>query len=75
VLAAGPRAGGTFDLPLDDIHDHLLPFHGLQIEDFVAALREGREPAVTGRDAIRSLELVEAIYASSRTGSAVEVGT
>jgi predicted dehydrogenase len=45
----------------------------MQIQDFVRALRDGREPAVTGRDAIRSLEIVEAIYASSRTGATVEL--
>jgi predicted dehydrogenase len=45
----------------------------MQIEDFVGAIRDGREPAVTGRDAVRSLEIVEAIYASSRTGTTVEL--
>ena len=40
----------------------------MQIEDFVDAVRAGREPAVTGRDAVKSLEIVQAIYESSRTG-------
>ncbi|MET0521147.1 MAG: Gfo/Idh/MocA family oxidoreductase, partial [Jiangellaceae bacterium] len=35
--------------------------------------REDREPAVTGREAVRSLEIIEAIYTSSRTGAAVEL--
>jgi UDP-N-acetyl-2-amino-2-deoxyglucuronate dehydrogenase len=73
AFAAGPRVGATFDLPLAEIHDHLTPYHAMQIEDFVGALRDGREPAVTGRDAIRSLEIVEAIYTSSRTGTTVEL--
>jgi predicted dehydrogenase len=72
-FTSGYAAGGTFDLPLAAIHDHLAPFHARQIEDFVAALRADREPAVTGREAMRSLEIVEAIYASSRTGAAVEL--
>jgi UDP-N-acetyl-2-amino-2-deoxyglucuronate dehydrogenase len=73
AFVAGPRAGGTFDLSLAEIHDRLSPFHAMQIEDFVGAIRDGREPAVTGRDAVRSLEIVEAIYASSRTGATVEL--
>jgi UDP-N-acetyl-2-amino-2-deoxyglucuronate dehydrogenase len=40
---------------------------------FVAALREDREPAVTGLDAVRSLEAVQAIYRSSRTGAEAEI--
>ncbi|MDG4825242.1 Gfo/Idh/MocA family oxidoreductase [Asanoa sp. WMMD1127] len=74
VLDAGPATAAMADLPLGDIHDRLAPYHALQVRDFVAALREDREPAVTGLDAIRSLEVVEAIYRSSRTGEAVEVG-
>jgi UDP-N-acetyl-2-amino-2-deoxyglucuronate dehydrogenase len=66
-------AGRPFDIPLAEIHDHLAPYHALQIADFVAAVREDREPAVTGRDALRSLAIVEAVYESSRTGSAVEL--
>jgi predicted dehydrogenase len=74
-FATGPRVGGTFDLPLAEIHDHLAPYHAMQIADFVAALRDDREPAVTGRDAVRSLEIIEAIYTSSRTGATVELTT
>jgi predicted dehydrogenase len=73
TFASGPRVGGTFDRPLAEIHDHLAPYHAMQIEDFVAALREDREPAVTGRDAVRSLEIIQAIYASSRSGATVEL--
>ena len=67
------RAGGTFDTPLAEIHRHLVPYHAMQIEDFVDAVREGREPAVTGREAVKSLEIVQAIYDSSRTGRSVEL--
>jgi predicted dehydrogenase len=73
VLDAGPATGAMGDLPLAEIHDHLAPYHAMQIEDFVAALRDDREPAVTGLEAVRSLEIVEAVYRSSRTGAAVEV--
>jgi len=67
------RQGGTFDIPLSDIHRNLVPFHAQQIEDFVAAIREDREPAVTGREAVKSLEIVQAIYRSSQAGSPVDL--
>jgi predicted dehydrogenase len=66
------RAGAP-DLPLAEIHDHLAPYHARQIADFLDAVRHDREPSVTGRDAVRSLEIIEAIYASSRTGDAVRL--
>jgi predicted dehydrogenase len=74
LLGAGPATASMGDLPLAEIHDHLASYHAMQIEDFVAALREDREPAVTGLDAVRSLEIVEAIYRSSRTDTVVEIG-
>lgn len=73
AFAFGPRVGTVFDLPLAEIHDHLAPYHAMQIEDFIDALRSGREPAVTGHDAVGSLEIIEAIYTSSRTGATVEL--
>jgi predicted dehydrogenase len=42
-------------------------FHFLQIEDFLQAVIDNRPPAVTGVDARRSLEIILAIYQSSRT--------
>lgn len=35
-----------------------------QIDDFAAAIREGREPFIPGREGRRSLELIEACYAA-----------
>ncbi len=43
-------------------------FHVLQIQDFLHAVIDDRPPAVTGADARRSLEIILAIYESSRTG-------
>jgi UDP-N-acetyl-2-amino-2-deoxyglucuronate dehydrogenase len=71
--AGAYRAGGTFDTPLAEIHRQLAPYHTRQIEDFVAAVREGRQPAVTGQEAVKSLEIVQAIYDSSRIGGSVEL--
>jgi predicted dehydrogenase len=73
VSQTGRVRAGAPDLPLAAVHDHLVPYHAMQIEDFVDAVRHDREPAVTGHDAVRSLEIVEAVYASSRTGTAVEL--
>jgi predicted dehydrogenase len=46
-------------------------FFALQNADFIDAIREGREPAVTGRDGREAVRLIEAIYASGRKGQAV----
>jgi predicted dehydrogenase len=64
---------GAPDLPLAQVHDHLAPYHARQIEDFLDALAGDREPAVTGLDAVRSLQIVEAVYTSSRTGGPVDL--
>jgi predicted dehydrogenase len=67
------RDGIRFDIPLAEIHEHLVPYHAAQIEDFVVAVRTGRDPAVTGREAVKSLEIVQAVYESSRTGAPVHL--
>jgi predicted dehydrogenase len=56
------------DIPLSQINGSLAPFHALQIADFVDAVRTGREPAVTGREAARSLAILTALYASAKSG-------
>ena len=40
---------------------------------FVAAIREGREPAVSAADARRSVALIRAIYRSAKSGQSEEV--
>ena len=47
--------------------------HGRQLEDFVAALREGREPFVNGEEGRKPLEIILAIYESARTGKPVKL--
>ncbi|NEW73687.1 Gfo/Idh/MocA family protein [Streptomyces rhizosphaericus] len=61
------------DPPLSRIHEGLMPFHREQITEFVTAVREGRDPLVTGRDARTALAVVVAIYESSRTGLPVDL--
>lgn len=60
--------GLSADLPLSRINGGLAPFHALQIADFADAVRERREPAVTGREAAKSLAILTALYASARSG-------
>jgi predicted dehydrogenase len=47
--------------------------HRRVFEDFVAALDAGRPPRVDGREGRRSVALIEAMYASSRTGQPVDL--
>ncbi|MGQ9583861.1 MAG: Gfo/Idh/MocA family protein [Anaerolineae bacterium] len=44
-----------------------------QARDFVAAVREGREPWITGEDGLRALEVCLAIYRSAEVGHPVSV--
>jgi predicted dehydrogenase len=47
-------------------------YHALQIEDFVAAIIEGRPPRVTGEDGRNAVEIFEAVYRSQREGRPVK---
>lgn len=45
------------------------------VSDFAAAIRENRQPRVTGEDGLRAVEATLAAYESDRTGKTVEVKT
>jgi UDP-N-acetyl-2-amino-2-deoxyglucuronate dehydrogenase len=47
--------------------------HFLQIQDMAQAVRDDREPVITGEDALPSLAVIQAIYESERTGGPVDV--
>jgi predicted dehydrogenase len=66
-------AGLAPDASLRTINRRLAPFHARQIANFVDAVRTGREPAVTGREAMKSLAIVTAAYASAAAGLPVPV--
>ncbi|PXY36995.1 oxidoreductase [Prauserella flavalba] len=68
-------SGLAADLPLSAINGSLAPFHALQIADFAAAVRDGRDPAVTGREAAKSLAILTALYASAASGRPEPVPT
>ncbi len=48
--------------------------HTRLLEDFVAAIREGRDPLAPGYEGRRSLALVLAVYQAARIGRAVQPG-
>lgn len=56
------------DLPLHEINGALTPYHSLQIADFVRSVQENREPEISGVDALRSMRIMSAMYASMRSG-------
>ena len=43
------------------------------LAEFVVAIREGREPAITGLDGLRALEIVEAAYRSVGSGAPAQI--
>jgi predicted dehydrogenase len=45
------------------------------VSDFAAAIRDGRQPRVTGVDGLRAVEATLAAYESDRTGKIVDVKT
>jgi predicted dehydrogenase len=45
--------------------------HQIQIADLIQAIKEDRDPMVTGEEARRAVEIILAIYESSRTGKQI----
>jgi predicted dehydrogenase len=56
----------------DPLAISLEPFER-QFADFVAAIRDGRRPLVSGAEGYEALEIVDAIYRSCRTGARVSM--
>ena len=46
--------------------------HRVQIEEMVKAIKENREPLVNGEEGRKAIEIISAIYKSSRTGKPVK---
>ncbi len=65
--AAGPAAVGSDPAALD------VASHAAQIADLLAAVEAGRQPAVSAQSAREALEIVCAVYESSRTGRPVKM--
>ncbi|MCU6480432.1 Gfo/Idh/MocA family protein [Arthrobacter sp. A2-55] len=64
-------AGTPPNVDLGAINGQLIPHHTAQVRDFVRAIQEGAVPAITGRDAVKALRILLAVYESSRTGRPV----
>jgi predicted dehydrogenase len=47
--------------------------HRQQIEDFMAALEQGRAPIIDGREGLKALEIVLGVYRSAETGRPAEL--
>ncbi|MFN4100347.1 MAG: Gfo/Idh/MocA family protein, partial [Pararhodobacter sp.] len=62
-------AGGTGADPMAFPHD----FHRAVMADFVTAIRQDREPRVTGAEALRVHRLIDALIETGRTGAPVQV--
>ena len=45
-----------------------------QIAHFCSVIRGEAEPRITGRDAIQTLQAVQAVFESARTGHTIELG-
>ena len=52
--------------------EHFITYHELQLQDFVDAIRENREPAVTAEEGRKAVEIIMAIYESGRTGQPIK---
>ncbi len=48
--------------------------HALQFKDFLQAIQKGTTPSIDGHEGRRSVEVIEAIYKSAKTGKAVRIG-
>ncbi|WP_407267922.1 Gfo/Idh/MocA family protein [Radiobacillus sp. PE A8.2] len=57
---------GEVEIPIFEAFKVIPDGHRLQIRDMALAIREDREPIVTGRDGIQSLEIILGTYESSR---------
>lgn len=68
TFGASATTGGGAD-PMAFTHE----WHQGIIEDFADAITEDRDPIVTGRQALASHALIDAITASSNAGASVEV--
>jgi UDP-N-acetyl-2-amino-2-deoxyglucuronate dehydrogenase len=66
----GARPGAAADPAALDVSGH-----AAQIGDLLAAIGEGREPAVSGQAGRDALEIVCAVYESSRSGRTVTLGS
>lgn len=69
TIEADRSAGGTGADPMAFPHD----YHRAVMADFAAAIREGRQPKVTGEEALKVHRLIDALIETGRTGTPAKV--
>lgn len=69
AIEADGSAGGTGADPMAYPHDH----HRAVMADFIAAIQTGREPRVTGEEALRVHRLIDALIETGKRGRPVAV--
>jgi len=47
------------------------PMYVAELAEFAAAIREGRDPAISGEDGLPTLQIIDAVFESARTGKPV----
>ena len=52
--------------------DFTYHYHGVQVNDFLSAINEGRKPLVDGYDGRKCTELFEAVFRSTETNSVIK---
>jgi predicted dehydrogenase len=63
LIVDGYRLTGMVDCPADPAQsDHYVPMITASLQDWLDAIRHGREPLVTGAEGRRSVALIEACY-------------
>ncbi|GBG09416.1 oxidoreductase [Paenibacillus agaridevorans] len=65
--------GEAVELPAFEPFAVLPDGHRIQIRDMAYAVREGREPIVTGEDGIHALQMILGTYESSRIGKEIDL--
>jgi UDP-N-acetyl-2-amino-2-deoxyglucuronate dehydrogenase len=69
AIAPDQSTGGTGADPMAFPHD----YHRAVMADFVDAIRSGRDPRVTGEEALKVHRLIDALIETGRTGQPVAV--
>lgn len=65
--------GEAVELPAFEPFSVLPDGHRIQIRDMAYAVREGREPVVTGEDGIHALQMILGTYESSHLGKEIDL--
>jgi predicted dehydrogenase len=56
--------------PMDEVR---LRAYSREMADFLAAIRDGREPLVGGREGVATMQMIEAAERSAATGQPVRI--